>query len=205
VSLPESQNSESQMDFVVLAPPSTFVGIEVIWQILQDCDKKSLNLVAPIIDVITKLYHSIDPELSNEDALSISNEFPIVCLQQMKIGASNIGTSEEEKRVFIKTCIILMKSFLADTEKNGTANLKSLSALEKGDYLDKIILQNTFGYDKDVPRFVEISAYSNMTLWELKKIASKKFRVLAKRIEFKRGDNSTKLSELNHAKTLREL
>jgi hypothetical protein len=37
------------------------VGIEMIWKLLTECDKKNLDLTAVVIDLITKVYHNLSP------------------------------------------------------------------------------------------------------------------------------------------------
>lgn len=49
----------TKLDFSVLSIPSKLKGIEVVWRILQDCDKKNGDLTANVIDLITKLYHNV--------------------------------------------------------------------------------------------------------------------------------------------------
>lgn len=117
-------------------------GVEVIWRILQDCDKKNNELVAPIIDLITKLYHNLSEEVHKDIVASIQDEFCRECLQQMRYGAANPRTSNEEKRLFIKTITAIMKSFLSDSERNGVAGLRNHAALERGEFVERVILVN---------------------------------------------------------------
>jgi hypothetical protein len=71
----------------------------------------------------------------------------------------------------------MIKSFLYEAEKNGMGALKSHQAYERGEFLEKVILQNMVSQSKTVPRLVEVNTYQNMTVWELKKIAAQKFNV----------------------------
>ncbi len=60
----------------------------------------------------------------------------------MKVISANSNVSDEEKKQFIKTIAIMIKSFLQDSERNGAANLRNHTALDRGEFLEKIILQN---------------------------------------------------------------
>jgi hypothetical protein len=68
VSLPSAPANgvATKLEFVVLALPHTFRGIEVLWRILQDCDKKSVDLAASVIDLITRLYHSVADHVTQD-------------------------------------------------------------------------------------------------------------------------------------------
>lgn len=58
--LPSSAgNAASKLDFTVLAPPSTLTGIDVVWKILLDCDKKNEDLSGAVKDLITRLYYCL--------------------------------------------------------------------------------------------------------------------------------------------------
>ena len=72
----------------------------------------------------------------------------------------------------IKACNILLRSFLASSEKNGTANIRSLRSLYKGEVIEKILLENYANLTLDAPKKIEVKIFSNMTVWDLKKIAS---------------------------------
>ncbi len=76
ISLPGSANGvQARLDFSVLAAPSSLRGIEVVWRILQDCDKKNLELTAAVIDLITKLYYNLAEQISREEVEKIQEEF----------------------------------------------------------------------------------------------------------------------------------
>ena len=79
----------------------------------------------------------------------------------------------------------MMKSFFEDSERNGTAGLKPHLALDKGEFYSRIIVQNNInGSPKTCPKYIEISAYSNMTLWDLRKILASKVKISPLHISF---------------------
>ena len=42
-------NQVTKLDFIVLTPPQKLIGIDVIWKILQECNKKNLDLTASVV------------------------------------------------------------------------------------------------------------------------------------------------------------
>lgn len=88
--------------------------------------------------------------------------------------AQNPSISQEDKYQLSKNLVVMMKSFFEDSEKNGTGGLRPHHAIEKGEFIQRIIVQNNITNLKNCPKYIEISTYSNMTLWELKKIISAK-------------------------------
>lgn len=60
-----NNNLGQKLEIKVHVSPTELIGIEVIWQMLSECDKRNSDLVALIIDLITKVYHSISPTLQD--------------------------------------------------------------------------------------------------------------------------------------------
>jgi hypothetical protein len=50
-------------------------------------------------------------------------------------------------------------------------------AVNRGEYIDRKILQSMVSQVKTSPRLIEVNTYSNMTVWELKKLEAVKFQV----------------------------
>ena len=98
--------------------------------------------------------------------------------------------NDEEKKQFVKTIIQMFKSFLYEAEKNGCGSLRYHQGLDRGDYVEKLILQNLVSQVKQTARLIEVNVYSNMTIWELKKLISTKFNVSPLCIDLKRNNTS---------------
>jgi hypothetical protein len=58
----------------------------------------------------------------------------------------------------------------------------------KGHPLEHILLENYASNSADVPKKIEVRAFSNLTVWDLKKIVSNQIQVPARRIELKRSE-----------------
>lgn len=65
----------SRTDFEVLVEPSSLRGMEVIWAIFQDCDKTNVHILAPLIDLLSKLYTNLSASLSKDIIDRVQNEF----------------------------------------------------------------------------------------------------------------------------------
>jgi hypothetical protein len=133
-------NQVTKLDFIVLTPPHKLMGIEVIWKILQECDKKNLDLTASVVDLLTKLYNNLGQQIGDEEVRKIHDSFCHECLSQMKVAAANEATSEDEKKQFIRSVVDMVKTFLYEAEKHGMGQLRSHLAINRGEYLERIIL-----------------------------------------------------------------
>ena len=130
-----------------------------------------------MVDLLTKLYNNLGQQIGDEEVRKIHDSFCHECLSQMKVAAANEATSEDEKKQFIRSVVDMVKTFLYEAEKLGMGQLRSHLAINRGEYLERVILQNMVSQVKTYPRLIEVNTYSNMTVWELKKLAAIKFQV----------------------------
>jgi hypothetical protein len=130
-----------------------------------------------VVDLLTKLYNNLGQQIGDEEVRKIHDSFCHECLSQMKVAAANEATSEDEKKQFIRSVVDMVKTFLYEAEKLGMGQLRSHLAINRGEYLERVILQNMVSQVKTYPRLIEVNTYSNMTVWELKKLAAIKFQV----------------------------
>ena len=86
----------------------------------------------------------------------------------------------------------MMRSFFEDSERNGTGCLRNHLAIEKGEYVNRLIIMNCITHQKNSPKYIEVNTYSNMTLWELKKIVAQKTKTSPLKIQLNRSDNKKK-------------
>lgn len=56
---PSSLNTQVKVEFNVTSVPSELHGVGVIWKLLQECDKKNLDLTTDVVHLITRLYHNL--------------------------------------------------------------------------------------------------------------------------------------------------
>lgn len=79
--MPSANNQK--LDFKVHVAPMELIGIEVLWKLLSECDKKNLELTAAVIDLITKTYHNLSPNLEKQ-VIEIQDQFCQESLQRLK-------------------------------------------------------------------------------------------------------------------------
>jgi hypothetical protein len=48
----------------------------------------------------------------------------------------------DEKQMMCRSTLEMIKSFIEDSEKNGTGGIKSHHAIDKGDFIQNIVIQN---------------------------------------------------------------
>ena len=56
---PTTMNNHVKVEFNVNSVPSQLKGVQVMWKILQECDKKNLDLTTEVVHLITTLYHNL--------------------------------------------------------------------------------------------------------------------------------------------------
>ena len=136
---PSSLNSTVKVEFNVTSVPSQLKGVQVMWKILQECDKKNADLTAEVVHLITTLYHNL-AGLQPDQIKQIQEQFCQECLNQLKVVAGNAQMNDEEKKQFVKTMITMFRSFLYEAEKNGCGSLRYHQGLDRGEFVEKLIL-----------------------------------------------------------------
>jgi len=63
-------------------------------------------------------------------------------MNQLQVTAANSSMNDDEKKQFVKTVIQMFKSFLYESEKLGCGALRYHQGLDKGEFIEKLILQN---------------------------------------------------------------
>lgn len=205
VAKPSSLNNVVKVEFNVTSVPSELHGVAVIWKLLQECDKKNLDLTTEVVHLITRLYHNLTG-VQPDQIKQIQELFCKECMNQLKVVASNKQMNDDEKKQFVKTMIQMVKSFLYEAEKNGCGTLRYHQGLERGEFVEKLILQNLVSQVKSTAKLIEVNVYSNMTIWELKKLISYKFNVSPLCIDLKRNNTQKQtISDISNHRLLRDL
>lgn len=115
----------------------------MIWKLLQECDKKNNELTSLVIDLLTKLYHNVSTAIEHR-IHEIEDQFIVECLKRLKWVIEN--EKDEEKKQMTYITYHMMKSYFEDSEKNGTGGMRTHYGIEKGEYIQNIVVQNNITF-----------------------------------------------------------
>ena len=83
----------------------------------------------------------------------------------------NSSSSQEEKHNIVKKCLCVLKLMIEESEKLGTARIKSHFGLKKRKIYRIKVLSQTVRIEN-----CEVNVNGNTTMWELREIISKKVK-----------------------------
>jgi len=116
------------------------------------------------------------------------------CIHMIKQIVSS-EASPTEKHNIIKKCLLVLKIMIAESEKKGTARVKSHFGLQKR----KIMKFKVSSLSQRASDCV-VNVYCNTTMWELKEIVAKKSQVCVDFIKLQIGKEE--LLNTDHGKTV---
>lgn len=70
----------------------------------------------------------------------IGEQFSTECLRRLNAVLRNPSISTDDKKSFTYHTQIMLKSFLEDSEKNGTGGIKTHLTLDRGEFLERIVI-----------------------------------------------------------------
>jgi len=105
------------------------------------------------------------------------------------------NNSDQEKHNIIKKCLLIIKLMIKESEKMGTAHVKSHFGLQIRKIYKINVLCQTYRI-----RGCQVKVYGNTTMWDLKEIISKKVKVCIDfiKLEIRKKD----LKEDSHGMTV---
>jgi len=188
----QNEYTVKEFDYQIITAPLSLVGMECLRKIIMEV--KNEKVLSQASDFLNDLYDNLN---TSENLIEIREEFIGFCLGYLKK-----GTVTEKKRA-----LSLMKSFMEECEKKGTAGLKSHSALLKGDIHNLVILNQVSYYPQsaDIPRRIELKVYSNTTFWELRCIIGKKIKCMSDQFKIYRSLLQKEIKDSDNGKTLSDL
>lgn len=181
--------------------PESLYGFELLWKIVfftlnDEIINKGISFILDLfsnvfIDQVEENEFSLissSPSKTRSD-LDYSNKILDKCLNIIKI-SSNFSVknkiqevdselSYEENINLIKKSLSFLHLIIEESEKKGTAGIKSHSALLKIKVIEINILANQFNNVK-----FKLKLFANTTLWELKEIVSKKLKYSSDFLKF---------------------
>lgn len=67
---------------------------------------------------------------------------------------NNNDIPESDKKNFLKSCSMMLKSFFSDSERNGTAGIRPFYGTEKNLFIENLIIQNAITAHKNSPKYI---------------------------------------------------
>jgi len=171
-----STNQINKVEFKIYVPPSELDGIDILWKLLEEIDKKNIDLITQIMHLITTVHQKLS-FIIEDKFYEIGEQFSNECLSRLLHYANSEEQLKKEGEKsedlnFVKNMVIMMKSFLSDQEKNGTGQLRTHVVMDKHEYLERVVVQNQVSHLKSCPKYIEFNVYSSLTFWEFKKLVS---------------------------------
>ena len=176
--------------------PMKLDGTEIFWKIVQEAGNK--DVVEKSRDFLNKLYTQVTGEIE-KSASEIRGNFIGTYLEKL---AALIESKAPHKSEMVGRMISLMMDMIDESERKGTGRLKSHNALLKG-YLIDFVVHNNVTSGKTVPKKLEVQAYANTTVWELKAELGKYVDSSAECIKMSVGNKE--LKDTDNGKTIGEL
>lgn len=198
----QSEDTEPEQTFRVYVEPKDLDGINNIWKIAVECHHEEVSPKA--IKFLIQLYYNLASNIE-EDKRSVNNECLDTALTHLKIIQDNANISEETKSRQIISVLKIFEEFLAQSERKGTTGLKQQRSLLKGELLNKISISNSVSYNKLIGRKIELSLYSNSTVYDIKRIIGAVNKVPAEYVRLIRYSNTSEIMDIDNGKTLAEL
>jgi len=198
----EDSKAAQDFEYRVNVLPEELEGIQNIWSFIMIAENEAV--VEKAIDFLNKLYLHVSSSLE-EKLVYMRNEYLKTCFTQLQGVISNKANLSES--AFIASslrCLTLIRSLMDESEKKGVGNLKSHSALVKGEVLN-FNVSNDITQGADVPKKVELRLHANITVFELRKEVGKHFKVTWDQVKLTRSINQKEIKDNENGKTLGEI
>lgn len=135
--------------------------MEIFWKIVQEAT--NIGVIEKSRDFLSKAYTQFSEEIEGEN-LEIRGNFIETYLNKL---GDIVNNKSKNRSDVICRMVKLMRDMIDESERNGTGGLKSHCALLKGDLIEMVV-RNNLTNGKTIPKKMEVEAYSNTTIWELK-------------------------------------
>ena len=195
--------TEEESTFRVHVLPKELDGIVNIWKIVINSQNADVKQKA--ISFLIELHHNLAPAIE-EQKKRINNDCLRTALNYIKEIQEDSTKSEEVKSEQIISVLKIFDEFLSQSERKGTTGLKQQRSLLKGELLDKISINNSVSYNKLIGRKIEVSMFSNATIYDIKRVIGAINKVPAEYVRLIRGASTTnEIKDIDNGKTLADL
>ena len=178
--------------------PDKLLGVEVFWRVVQH--SLSPEVTRKSRDFLNRLYTHLHGEIESQ-ASNIRAAFISTYLNRLEV-LINSPADNEPKGEVLGRMVRLMGDMIDESERQGTGGgLKSHMAILAGELLT-LTIHNLVTLDKGVPRKLEVTVRSSLSVWDLKLEVAKYFSSAAECIKLTVG--SKELKDTDHGRTLGE-
>jgi ubiquitin carboxyl-terminal hydrolase 34 len=174
--------------------PESLIGFDILWKIVFE--SFSEEIMNKGIQTLHSLYSNV--KLHDIEHENYSEVLLKKCIDMIKETVKDENTNEA-KRNKIKKCLLVLKLMIEESEKKGTARVKSHQGLLKR----KVLTLRINSFIIKVPDgFIKV--YGNTTMWDLKELVSKKIGIT---IDFFRMclKNNQEINETDYGKTVLDI
>jgi hypothetical protein len=126
-------------------------------------------------------------------------------LDYLKKALEDKDKTENVRTKEIISILKIFDEFLSQSEIKGTTGLKQQRSLLKGELLSKIQITNSVSYNQLIGRYIELSMFSNSTVYDIKRIIGQINKVPAEYVRLIRYSTTNEIKDVDNGKTLAEL
>ena len=189
-------------DYQVLVFPSELEGVQSIWEIILQTENE--EVIEKAIEFLNKLYANVSEELEAKRT-ELHHEFLGNCINRLNHIISQKNTlTEQALTTGCLRCLQIIKSIMDESEKKGTGNLKSHSALVKGELLT-FNVTNDITSGADVPKKIELRLHSNITVYDLRVEIAKQAKTSWDQVKLLRYTSQKEIKDNENGKTIGDL
>ena len=180
----------NQYSITVNVDPENLIGFDILWKIIFD--SFSNEIMNKGIETLHILYTNI--RQNDKKTTDLSQKLLKKCISLIQHQIKSEISIEEKLNVIMK-CLKILRLMIEESEKKGTARVKSHSGLLKHKVITIKVIDST---EKQTEFFIKV--YGNTTMWDLKEILAKKVGVCVDFIKITIFKNE--IENTDHGKTV---
>ena len=139
--------------------PSKLYGVEVFWKIVQEASDK--EVMEKSRDILNRIYTQFTSDI---DLIAVKKSFIETYLDRL---AKTIDDPKALEKGTLSKMIKLIEDTIEESERRGTGGIKSHLSILKGNIIN-LLIKNTLTSGEGIPKSMEVEAFGNISVWELK-------------------------------------
>ena len=169
---------ENKYELDVYIEPEQLIGFQILWNIVFD--SFSVDIMNKGIETLHTIFTNVQIKIegiasteSKSTNISYSQLLLQKCIDLINKSISNPSLCVDEKKNKITKCLLVLKLTIEESEKRGTANIKSHAGILKKKTVNVKISSTVGNLDS---RDFALKIYANTTIWELKQLISRRLQ-----------------------------